>query len=139
MAQGERVELMGSVVLTQRDIRELQLAKGAIAAGLRLLLERWGTRAEALERVYLAGAFGNYINRSSARRIGLIDWPLERVEPAGNTALRGAKLALFGLPQAGAEFVGLRSRIEHVPLKDDPRFQEVYVEAMRFPEADAGR
>jgi uncharacterized 2Fe-2S/4Fe-4S cluster protein (DUF4445 family) len=80
--------------------------------------------------LYLAGAFGNYINRASARRIGLIDFPEEKVHPAGNTALLGAKLALFGTP-----FVHIRDRVEHLSLGANPRFQEIYVEEMAFPAA----
>ena len=91
-------ELAAPVVLTQSDIRELQLAKGAIAAGIRMLLDRFGASAGDLKKLYLAGAFGNYINRASAQRIGLISFPSEKVEAAGNTALLGAKLALF-LPE----------------------------------------
>jgi uncharacterized 2Fe-2S/4Fe-4S cluster protein (DUF4445 family) len=116
------------VVLTQADVRELQLAKGAIAAGVRIVLDRLGASAGDVTRLYLAGAFGNYINRASARRIGLIDFPLEKVEPAGNTALLGAKLALFGTP-----FAHIRARVEHLSLAADRRFQEIYVEEMSFP------
>ncbi len=133
LANGASLPLLAPVQLIQWDIRELQLAKGAIAAGIRLLIERWGVRPADLARVYLAGAFGNYISRASARRIGLIDFPSEQVEPAGNTALRGAKRALFGLPEPGAEFAELRRCTEHLSLKDDPQFQEVYVEEMGFP------
>jgi uncharacterized 2Fe-2S/4Fe-4S cluster protein (DUF4445 family) len=133
IAGSAELPVLDPVRLTQRDIRELQLAKGAIAAGIRLLIERWGARPEELTRVWLAGAFGNYISRASARRIGLIDFPMEQVEPAGNTALRGAKLALFGLPEAGAAFSALRARTRHVPLNDDPQFHDVYVDAMGFP------
>ncbi len=133
LADGAALPLLGPVQLSQWDIRELQLAKGAIAAGIRLLLEGWGVRPAELARVYLAGAFGNYISRASARRIGLIDFPVEQVEPAGNTALRGAKRALFGLPEQDAGFAELRRRTEHLPLKDDPQFQEVYVDEMSFP------
>ena len=139
LAVGDELPLAGPVKLSQWDVRELQLAKGAIAAGIRLLIERRGTRREALARVHLAGAFGNYISRASARRIGLIDFPVEQVEPAGNTALRGAKMALFELPAHGGEFGGLLPRIEHVSLKDDPQFHDVYVEEMTFSGAAGGQ
>jgi uncharacterized 2Fe-2S/4Fe-4S cluster protein (DUF4445 family) len=121
------------VALTQNDIRELQLAKGAIAAGIRLLLARWGAEARDLTRLYLAGAFGNYINRSSARRIGLLDFPPERVTPAGNTALLGAKLALFNARDEDFAYAGLRRRVEHLSLNTEPGFQDVFVEEMAFP------
>jgi len=133
LSQGSSFCLAPPVLITQGDVRELQLAKGAIAAGLRLLLQQWGARAEDLTRIYLAGAFGNYINRASARRIGLLDFPRETVHPAGNTALLGAKLALFSLPEHDSAYTELRRRIQHVSLNDHPRFQDVYVEEMVFP------
>jgi uncharacterized 2Fe-2S/4Fe-4S cluster protein (DUF4445 family) len=120
------------VALTQTDIRQLQLAKGAIAAGVRILLRRWGAGSSDVARVLLAGAFGNYIDRASAHRIGLLDFPPERIEPAGNTALLGAKLALFTPMET---YDAARGGIEHVSLDTDPEFQEIFVEAMAFPAA----
>jgi len=121
------------VALTQNDVRELQLAKGAIAAGIRLLLARWGAEAGDLTRLYLAGAFGNYVNRTSAQRIGLIDFPPETVKPAGNTALLGAKLALFNPADEAYTYAPIRSRIEHISLHTDPHFQDIFVAEMTFP------
>ncbi|MHB8521731.1 MAG: ASKHA domain-containing protein [Limisphaerales bacterium] len=129
-----RLVISPPVTLTQSDVRELQLAKGAIAAGLRLLVQQWGADLDDLVRIYLAGAFGNYINRASARRIGLIDLPPEKIQPAGNTALLGAKLALFGLHEHDGSFPEIRQRIQHVSLNLDPNFQEVFVDQMRFPD-----
>jgi uncharacterized 2Fe-2S/4Fe-4S cluster protein (DUF4445 family) len=123
------------VALTQNDIRELQLAKAAVAAGIKLLMRRKG--AKELTRLYLAGAFGNYIDRASAQRIGLIDFPPERVEAAGNTALLGAKLALFSLDSEDGSYAGLRRRVEHVALNADPSFQDVFVEELTFPPRSA--
>jgi uncharacterized 2Fe-2S/4Fe-4S cluster protein (DUF4445 family) len=137
LRDGGEVTLVEPVVLTQTDIRELQLAKGAIAAGMRLLLEEWGADPADLEVLHLAGAFGNYINRASARRIGLLAFPLDRVRPAGNTALLGAKLALFHRPPDRGEYGDLRRRVRHVSLNECERFHEIYVEEMGFP-AEAG-
>jgi uncharacterized 2Fe-2S/4Fe-4S cluster protein (DUF4445 family) len=135
LANGEKNwSLCAPVMLTQNDIRELQLAKGAIAAGIHMLLERWGASPAGLTRLYLAGAFGNYINRTSAQRIGLINFPPERVEAAGNTALLGAKLALFTPDGESSAVAGLRNRIEHVALSADPCFQDVFVRELTFPE-----
>jgi uncharacterized 2Fe-2S/4Fe-4S cluster protein (DUF4445 family) len=120
------------VRLTQNDIRELQLAKGAIAAGVRLLLNRRGARPEDISRVYLAGAFGNYISKASARRIGMLNFPMDRICPVGNTALLGAKLALFRSTAHDLRFGRVLSRIEHVSLADLPDFQDVFVEALGF-------
>ena len=130
---GPALPLTSSVSLSQGDIRELQLAKGAIAAGLRILARQWGATLDEITRVHLAGAFGNYINRQSAQRIGLVQMPAERVEPAGNTALLGAKLALFALNEQDGSYPALRRQVSHVSLKEDPEFQDIYVDEMRFP------
>jgi uncharacterized 2Fe-2S/4Fe-4S cluster protein (DUF4445 family) len=133
LANGRQpLPLAGAVALTQADIRELQLAKGAVAAGIRIVLNRLGASPAAVERVYLAGAFGNYVNRASARRIGLIDFPDDKIEQAGNTALLGAKLALF---TEDHEFADVRRRVEHISLASDPEFHEIYVEEMGFPQS----
>jgi len=119
------------VVLYQADIRELQLAKGAIASGFRLLLKRLGTRAVDLESIYLAGAFGNYVQIESAIGIGLIEAPRELIHAAGNTALRGAKVLLVSPEEPGLP------RIEHVSLAADPGFQDEYASCMIFPEVES--
>jgi uncharacterized 2Fe-2S/4Fe-4S cluster protein (DUF4445 family) len=124
------LELAGGLTLTQADIRELQLAKGAIAAGVRVLLRQLGATLADVRRVWLAGAFGNYVNRTSARRIGLLEFPDDIVTPAGNTALLGAKIALFA---PDSSFRDIRAKVRHVPLGNDPEFQEQYVKAMPFP------
>jgi len=133
LAVGDPWPLAGSVAITQNDIRQLQLAKGAIAAGIRLILEQWGATFDDVGHLYLAGAFGNYVDRISARRIGLLQMPLEKVKPAGNTALQGAKIALFSPNPEDNRFAAIRSMTRHVGLNEDPRFQEVYVEEMVFP------
>lgn len=126
------LDLAPPVRLTQRDVRELQLAKAAVAAGLHLLRERFGAAACADAPIYLAGAFGNYVNRRSARRIGLVDAPEDRVRAAGNTALMGAKMALFRDADAD-DFADLRARIEHVPLAGAPAFERAFIDALAFP------
>jgi len=130
----DALPLQPPVRLTQTDLRELQLAKGAIAAGLRLLLRRWGAAPADLTCLHLAGAFGNYINVASARRIGLLDVPEDKLQPAGNTALLGAKLALFDLATDGGEYRDLLRKVEHVSLNEEPGFHETFVECMTFPQ-----
>jgi uncharacterized 2Fe-2S/4Fe-4S cluster protein (DUF4445 family) len=122
--------LQDGLALTQRDVRELQLAKGALAVGLRLLSARAGTEPARLDRLLLAGAFGNYVSRESARRIGLFETPLERVTSAGNTALLGAKLALF---DDDLDERPLRERVVHVPLAAERDFADAFADAMAFP------
>lgn len=133
-AEGGVWELCPPVTLSQRDIRELQLAKAAIAAGARILLRRLGAGPREVGRVYLAGAFGNYISRASARRIGLFDFEEERIVPAGNTALLGAKMALFVVDRRPEAFEELRGRIEHISLAAEPDFQDIFAEEMFFPQ-----
>lgn len=134
LISGQALPLRDSVSLQQADLRELQLAKGAIAAGVQLLLRAWGAGIGDVARVWLAGAFGNSINRESARRIGLLPFPADRVRSVGNTALLGAKLALVQLPVERGEYGALRGVVEHVCLNEDPDFLDAYVEAMGFPE-----
>ncbi len=129
LANGAReFPLSGPVRLTQNDIRELQLAKAAIASGLRLLLRRWGAESDGIEVVYLAGAFGNYVRRESAARIGLLEVAPCKVTAAGNTALRGAKLLLLSADSPSLP------PIEHVPLAFEPGFQEAFIDCLKFPE-----
>ncbi len=132
MGGREIIPVLEPVRITQNDIRQLQLAKGAIAGGLRILLERFGATEADLSRLYLAGAFGNYMNPASARRIGLLDCPPDRIISAGNTALLGTKMALFQRPDDGGLLESVRNRVEHVPLSADPRFQDLFVEKMAF-------
>ena len=126
-------EFLPPVALNQTDVRELQLAKGAIAAGIRILLRQLGVTKEDLSVVYLAGAFGNSISRASARRIGLLDFPRRQIKPAGNTALLGAKIALFNRRGGAADFEDILGKTRHLCLSSDEEFQETYVEEMTFP------
>jgi uncharacterized 2Fe-2S/4Fe-4S cluster protein (DUF4445 family) len=126
--------LLNPIALHQKDVRELQLAKGAIAAGLMILLNEANASIDALDQVFLAGAFGNYVNRESACRIGLIPVSSDKVIQAGNTALLGAKLALF--PEYSGEFDSLQRRVRHVPLNERGDFQEIFIEQMLFPTID---
>ncbi|MFA4839231.1 MAG: ASKHA domain-containing protein [Candidatus Neomarinimicrobiota bacterium] len=123
------LELMPPVSITQNDIRELQLAKAAIAAGAEILLKRMSLQKSDLQKVHLAGAFGNYINLSSAKRIGLLNFDDSILVQSGNTALRGAKLALF----REDNYDEILRKIEHIPLAADPEFQDIFVDQMSFP------
>jgi uncharacterized 2Fe-2S/4Fe-4S cluster protein (DUF4445 family) len=121
--------LQDGVKLTPNDVRELQLAKGAIAAGLKLLTARFGATPADLATLYLAGAFGNAVSRTAAHRIGLLRLPVDRILPVGNTALKGAKQALFA---DLAAFEAMARQIDYVPLNEEPGFQDVFAEEMGF-------
>lgn len=122
------------IVLTQRDLRELQLATGAIRAGILILLQRAGLKPEDLKAVLVAGGFGNFIRRSNAQRIGLLPPELERrrIRYQGNTSLAGARLAALSL-EAQRVAEDLARRTEHVDLSRHPDFQRTFAEAMIFP------
>jgi uncharacterized 2Fe-2S/4Fe-4S cluster protein (DUF4445 family) len=117
------------IVINQRDIRELQLAKAAIRTGIQLLLEAAGLTEEQVERVVIAGAFGSYIDLSSAVTCGLLPaLPLERFRQVGNAAGMGAKLALVSLShreRAGS----LASKIRYLELAGTPEFRKTFIEA----------
>jgi uncharacterized 2Fe-2S/4Fe-4S cluster protein (DUF4445 family) len=124
----------GRIVLWQRDIRELQLASGAIRAGIELLLRRHGLTAGDLDRVLVAGGFGYYIRRSNAQRIGLLPPEIDpaRISYQGNTSLAGARLvALSRRFRSAAESVAAAT--EHVDLSMEADFLDVYAAAMHFP------
>ena len=123
-----------AVLLTQQDIRELQLASGAIRAGIETLLRRAGLAARDLDAILLAGAFGNYIRRENALRIGLLP-PLHylSVRFIGNASLTGAKRALLSKAEL-ARAHALRARATHVELAAEPTFSDCFMEHMLFPE-----
>jgi len=121
------------IVLTQEDVRQVQLAKGAIASGIALLQQVAGVGGERVAELMLAGGFGNYVSIQSALRIGLIPpLPVEKIRYVGNAAALGAQLCLVSEPErARAERIA-RS-IEHVSLAAHPQFQDIFVDCMNFP------
>lgn len=122
------------VVLTQKDVRELQLAKGSIRAVMEVLLQEAGIMWMDVHRVLVAGAFGMYVNLRSAQRIGLLPpIPLERIEPVGNAAGAGAKIALRSVRERKrAEW--LASQMKHVVMTGNPQYQEAYMDHLGFVE-----
>ena len=124
------------IVVTQRDVRQLQLASGAIRAGIDILLKRAGLKPEDLEAVLVAGGFGNFIRRSNAQRIGLLpsQIPRHRIRYQGNTSLAGARLVAVSV-RARQLAEELARRTTHVDLSTDPGFQWAFADAMIFPES----
>jgi uncharacterized 2Fe-2S/4Fe-4S cluster protein (DUF4445 family) len=125
----KEIALAESVILTQSDIRELQLAKGAIAAGALLLRDRLGVEKPAT--FHLAGAFGNYVRAQSARRIGLLPDDSE-VVAEGNAALRGTRLLLLRPSSRDSLIEETLSRTEHVELGGESAFQDAFAACMRL-------
>lgn len=120
------------VFLTQQDIREVQLAKGAIYAGMKTMMKMLQIDEQELNHIYLAGAFGNYIDKKSALAIGLLPKvPEEKIQPIGNAAGTGACMAL--LSGTSRKMVKLLAReVKHVELSMNMDFQEEYLKAMNF-------
>jgi uncharacterized 2Fe-2S/4Fe-4S cluster protein (DUF4445 family) len=139
LARGTReLRLAPPVMLVQQDVRELQLAKGAIAAGLRILAGRFGADVKDIRRIYLAGAFGNYVDVASARRIGLLESDVPVVEAAGNTSLRGTKLALLAPSTRESRIARVIAQTRHVMLAAEPRFEDEFLECMGFASRETG-
>ncbi len=122
-----------SVYLSQRDVRELQFAKGAIATGWTLLLEQLGLEHSDVQQVLLAGSFGSYLSPAAAVRIGLVPKiPVLRIVSAGNVAGEGAKMSLLSVRErAGA--LALLKEVEYVELSDRTDFNDRFVDLLAFP------
>ncbi|HLO35745.1 MAG TPA: ASKHA domain-containing protein, partial [Candidatus Deferrimicrobium sp.] len=123
------------ITVTQNDVRAIQLAKAALYAGVRLLMDHAGI--DAVDEIRLAGAFGSQIDPFHAMVLGLIpDAPLDHVKAAGNAAGTGALIALLSAA-ARREIEDVVRRVEKIETAVEPRFQEHFVEAMAFPHRSA--
>jgi uncharacterized 2Fe-2S/4Fe-4S cluster protein (DUF4445 family) len=132
LVEGER-----SVYIDGRDLDNLKLAKAAVAAGAEILLDRSGVEAGSLSRLFLAGAFGTYINVANARRIGMLPGIApEGVVKVGNASIEGASMVLLsrGCRREAEE---LAPTITHVSLEQDPAFQDRFIEELSFPEGSS--
>jgi uncharacterized 2Fe-2S/4Fe-4S cluster protein (DUF4445 family) len=121
-----------SVYLSQRDIRELQFAKAAIATGWRILLEEAGLETADIKQVLLAGSFGSYLSAKSAIRIGLVpDVGTRRIIAAGNVAGEGAKMALLSMRDRAAA-LALLEEVKYVELSDRQDFNDRFIDQLGF-------
>lgn len=120
------------IVVTQKDIREVQLAKGAVAAGISIMLNRMGQKPEDIHKVIIAGAFGNFIHKESAVTIGLIpSLPMTKIISAGNTAGAGVSMALMNHDEMELA-KAVPTRVSHVELASCSDFQDEYMKALAF-------
>ena len=127
----------GPLVLTQSDIRQVQLAKGAIAAGVHVLLAEAGITADDLSAIYLAGGFGSYVRPGAALRVGLLPGvPEDRVHAIGNAAGAGAARMLVDR-ECACEALRIVDSCRYVELSGSSRFQDHYMEQMMFPSREA--
>ena len=122
------------VYLCQKDIRELQNAKAALAAGLQVLINKAGLKVEDLKELSLAGGFGNYLNIEQAIRIGLLPESLcDKIKVVGNSSGIGASMCLLD-DNLRLEAAKAAQTIHYVELSGDPLFTDLYIDAMIFPE-----
>jgi uncharacterized 2Fe-2S/4Fe-4S cluster protein (DUF4445 family) len=122
----------GDIVLTQKDLREVQLAKAAIRAGIRLLQARAGIDDSQIEQYLVAGAFGNYIDARHAMRIGLLpSVPLEKVKFVGNAAASGARLVLLNRHFRNLANTIAR-RIQYVEIGHEAEFSMIFADCLMF-------
>jgi uncharacterized 2Fe-2S/4Fe-4S cluster protein (DUF4445 family) len=123
----EAVKLTSGVSITQQDIREFQLAKAAIAAGVQILLNQLEISYDNIDKVFIAGGFGNFLNIKNVIRTGLIECEEEKIVKLGNTALIGAKMFLFEYEDF---YQRILEKTSHINLEGDGSFQDVYIEKM---------
>jgi len=129
LVEEDKKHKRSAVVITQNDIRELQLAKAAIRTGIQVLLEANNCSEEDITKVFIAGAFGTYIDISSAITIGMLPTlPLERFQLLGNAAGMGAKLALISLNKR-AEAQMLSRKVRYLELASAPGFNQTFIQA----------
>ena len=123
----DKVKLTRQVSITQQDIREFQLAKAAIAAGIQILLNQLGIIYNDVDKVFIAGGFGNFLNIENVIRTGLIECEAEKIVKLGNTALIGAKMFLFEDEEIIQKIL---EKTTHINLEADPNFQDIYIDKM---------
>jgi uncharacterized 2Fe-2S/4Fe-4S cluster protein (DUF4445 family) len=131
--EGGKIPVSGTISVTQKDVREIQLAIAAVRTGIRMILENYRIEKESLDSVFIAGAFGNYLNIKNAMRIGL----LPQIDPKkivfiGNSSLAGARALLLSR-QARSRTEALIKKVHYVSLATDAKFQDIFVDSLHFP------
>jgi uncharacterized 2Fe-2S/4Fe-4S cluster protein (DUF4445 family) len=131
--RGEPGDASDSIYLSQRDVRELQFAKAAIATGWQVLLAEAGLVPQDIQQVLLAGSFGSYLSPASAIALGLVPrLPVLRIVSAGNVAGEGAKMALLSVRERAAA-LALLEEVRYVELSDRDGFNDAFVDQLQFP------
>ena len=132
LARAEQCQSNEPVYLTQRDVREVQLAKAAIFAGIQMMKKALDITDDDIDEVLMAGAFGNYLRPERALTLGLLPpVPVERIRFVGNAAAEGARLALVNR-SCRAEADTISKNVRYVELAGDPAFQNEFSMAMMF-------
>ena len=123
----DKIELASGIFITQQDIREFQLAKAAIAVGIKILLNQLYISFDEISKIFIAGGFGNYLNIENIIETGLIATSGDKIVKLGNTALMGAKMFLFEDEKIVQKILTLT---RHMNLEGDPDFQDIYIDNM---------
>jgi len=136
LVKANETEIGKDITITQRDIRNLQLAKAAIFTGCSLLMKKMRIKPKDIANVYIAGAFGNYIDPMSAMVVGMFpDVPMERIKTIGNGAGFGARLALLSRRKS-KEAQDIASKIKYLELSGEEDFQKEFLKALNIPHAE---
>ncbi len=127
------------IVLTQRDVRELQKAKGAMYTGASILMRHMGVNPDDVDNVYIAGAFGNYLDPENMMAMGMLpDFPIGRVTGVGNAAGTGARMTLLSRKER-RRADEIRRNIKYIELASDPSFQNEYIKSLNLPHMETER
>ncbi len=133
LAKKEDSGINEPVLLTQKDVRELQLAKGAIYAGIKVMLKELEIKDEDITEIILAGAFGSYIDRESALGIGLVpEVDIDKINSVGNSAGRGSQMVLISDDEKERS-IKIAKNVKYIELSTNQDFQQEYMFAMNFP------
>ncbi len=132
LARAEKTSVGYDLVVTQKDVRQIQLAKGALYVAARTLLKQFGLQAP--DKILLAGGFGMYIDKDNALAIGMIpECPRENIFAVGNSAGDGARIALLNVDKR-REAWEVAGRVTRYELPSDPDFQKQFIASVTFPE-----
>ena len=133
------IEITGKIAISQQDVREIQLAVAAVKTGIRMICEKHRIKKEDLDKVYIAGAFGNYLNTKNALRIGLLpDIDPSKIVYVGNSSLAGARALLLSRPSR-KKTESLLEKVHFISLASDPRFQECFIDSLNFGDGNRTR
>jgi len=128
----KKIKITDKIYLSQKDIREIQLAVAAVKTGIKMILKRYNLKSKDLDGIFIAGAFGNYLNIKNSLKIGLLpEIDDDKITFIGNAALAGAQALLLSLP-AREKIESLVDKIKYLSLATAPEFQGVFIESLEF-------
>ena len=134
-----KIRITENISLSQQDVREIQLAVAAVKTGIRMICDKYRIKKEDLDKVFIAGAFGNYLSTKNAMRIGLLpDINPGKIVYVGNSSLAGARALLLSKP-ARKRTESLIKKVHYISLASDPHFQEYFVDSLNFGDGNSPR